>query len=207
MDITDTLAAKSDQLNAIDLIGGPITVTVTDARKVGGDQPVSIWTAELGEGRPYKPCLSMRRVIARVWGPDSSAYIGRRMTLFNDPSVKWAGAPVGGLRISHMSHIDKPVSISLPESKGKQKPHRVEPLPDLPATKSPADKIIAAFATMNVTVEQLEKRLGLPRDGWDATDLEALAALGKSIKAGDTTVAAEFATPEPVQAALDGTGE
>ena len=47
--LRDTIAAKSDQLNADDLIAGPITVTV-QAVKRGSDaqQPVSV---DIGEGR------------------------------------------------------------------------------------------------------------------------------------------------------------
>ena len=50
-DITHTLEAKADQLNADDLIGGPITVQILDARLVSDPkQPVII---DIGrKGRP-----------------------------------------------------------------------------------------------------------------------------------------------------------
>ena len=59
-DITPLLAAKSDQLNADDLIAGPITVRVVSARITGGmEQPV---TVELDGGhRPWKPCKTTMR--------------------------------------------------------------------------------------------------------------------------------------------------
>src|SRR4051812_1895468 len=125
IDMTDTIAPKSDQLNADDLIGAPRTVTITAVTRGDADQPVNIVTAEFGEGRPYKPCKSMRRVLVTAWGIDASTYVGRRMTLFNDPSVKWGGAAVGGIRLSHLSHIDKPLTVSLTETRGKRKPHRI----------------------------------------------------------------------------------
>jgi hypothetical protein len=132
LDMTDTIAPKSDQINADDLIA-PRTVTITAVSRGDADQPVNIVTAEFGDERPYKPCKSMRRVLVTAWGADASAYIGRRMTLFNDHSVKWGGVAVGGIRLSHLSHIDKPLTVSLTETRGKRKPHRIEPLPDAPA--------------------------------------------------------------------------
>lgn len=131
-DMTATLAPKSDQLNADDVLSAPRTVTITAVSRGTAEQPVNITTAEFGEGRPYKPCLSMRRVIAKAWGPDPVVYVGRRMTLFNDTSVKWGGVAVGGIRISHLSHIDKALSLPLTETRGKRKLYRVEPLPDGP---------------------------------------------------------------------------
>lgn len=35
---------------------------------------------------------------------------------------------VGGIRISHMSHIDKPVTIALTATRGNKKPVTVQPL-------------------------------------------------------------------------------
>jgi len=35
---------------------------------------------------------------------------------------------VGGIRISHMSHIDKPVTIALTATRGNKKPTTVQPL-------------------------------------------------------------------------------
>ena len=47
--------------------------------------------------------------------------------------MTWAGKAVGGIRISHASHIDKPVTMSLALAKGKLAPFTVQPLPDAPA--------------------------------------------------------------------------
>lgn len=205
MDITETLAPKSDQLNADDLIGGSRTVTITGVSRGDGEQPVNIATAEFGDGRPFKPCKSMRRVMVAAWGPDASLYVGRRMTLYRDDKVKFGGQDVGGIRISHLSHIDKRLTLALTATRGKRAPYAVEPLPDVPtsaAAKAPsADGIVKAFAGLGVSVAQLESRLGLKRDGWDATHIETLTALGKAIKSGETSVDAEFRTtaaePEP----------
>jgi len=135
-DLSFTIKPKSDQLNADDLIAGPITVTVQAVNVYESpDQPVSV---VIGNGyQPYKPCKSMRRLMIAVWGKHDSDWIGQSMTLFNDPSVTWAGAAVGGIRISHMTGLTKPFSVALTATRGKRKPYTVEPL-QLPAypTKS-----------------------------------------------------------------------
>jgi hypothetical protein len=127
-DISETLAPKSDQQGFDDYLTGPRTVTIASVEvKVGTEQPV---VAELVEypGRPYKPNKSMRRVLAKAWGPDSDVWIGRRLTLFGNPAVIWAGKPTGGVEISHMSHLDKPLTMPLTASKGKRKNFTVQPL-------------------------------------------------------------------------------
>lgn len=130
MDIADTILAKSDQINAVDL-AVPVTVTIEGVDVVGGDQPVNIHLREF-PGKAYRPSKSMRRVLVKLWGPRSADYAGRRLTIYNDPSVTWAGKAVGGIRISHASHIDKPVTMSLALAKGKLAPFTVQPLPDAP---------------------------------------------------------------------------
>ena len=132
MDLSDSIVPRSDQINADDLIAGPITVTITDTKPGEAEQPVDILLVET-PGRAYRPSKSMRRVLVKLWGPKSADYAGRRLTIYNDPSVTWAGKAVGGIRISHASHIDKPVTMSLALAKGKLAPFTVQPLPDQPA--------------------------------------------------------------------------
>lgn len=129
MDLSPTTQANSEQVNAEDLIAGPRTVTITGVKKGTADQPVFIDLAEF-PGRTFRPAKSVRRVLVAAWGPDSSAYIGRKLTIFNDPTVRWAGQEVGGVRISAMSHIDKPLTVALTVSRGKRAPFTVQPLAD-----------------------------------------------------------------------------
>lgn len=129
LDISSTIIAKSDQLNADDLIGGSITVTITNVSLTeSADQPLVI-NYDGDNGRPYKPCKSMRRVLAAAWGNDGSKFIGRQLTLFRDPRVRWAGQEVGGVRISHMSDLPKPViNLSLQVTRGKKAPYEIRRL-------------------------------------------------------------------------------
>lgn len=129
-DISGTIAPKSDQMNADDLIAGPRTITVTKVLLCGEpDQPVAIHF-EGDQGKPYKACKSMRRVLVHIWGPDANKYVGRRMTLYRDDKVMFGGVAVGGIRISHMSAIDKPVTMALTATRANRKPFTVAPLRD-----------------------------------------------------------------------------
>jgi hypothetical protein len=132
MDISETIQPRSDQQNYDDYIAGPKTVTVSEVRKGNAEQPVEIHLVEF-PGRPFKPSKTVRRVLVSAWGPDASQYAGRRMTLFGDPTVKWAGSQVGGIRVSHLSHIEKPLTLALTETRGKRAKTTINPLPDAPA--------------------------------------------------------------------------
>jgi len=127
-DLRSTIIPKSDQLNAEQLLGGPITVTITDVR-IGSsaEQPISVHY-EGENGRPYKPCKTMRKVLIFAWGPDGREWIGRGLTLYNDPQVKFGGDEVGGIRISHMTDIDRDVQVSLTATRGKKALHTIRRL-------------------------------------------------------------------------------
>lgn len=127
-DMRAVIVPKSDQLNADDLLIGPITITIRDVTiRPGTEQPVSIFY-EGDEGKPYKCCKSMARVMVKCWGEDANKYIGRSLTLYCDPKVKWGGMEVGGIRISHMSHINRDMVMALTVTKGNKKPFTVKPL-------------------------------------------------------------------------------
>ncbi len=129
MDITQTTAPKSDQQNFDDYVGGPKTVTISKVSAGSAEQPVDIQLVEF-PGRPFKPSKSMRRVLVAAWGQETDVYIGRKMTLFGDPTVKFGGVAVGGIKISHLSHIDKELKIALTVTRGRREPFIVQPLAD-----------------------------------------------------------------------------
>lgn len=126
MDLTDTIAPTSDQLDAVDLLSGPRTFTIERVSKGNAEQPVNI--ALFGFPRPWRPGKSMRRVLVACWGPDASKYAGRRVTLYCDLEVRFGGQAVGGTRVSHLSHLDKPKPVPLLVSRGKSAMFMVRPL-------------------------------------------------------------------------------
>lgn len=128
VDLRLTVAAKSDQLNADDLIGRTMTVTIKAVKLTGAaDQPVAIHFEGDG-GKPYKPCLSMRRLMIKVWGDQGGAYVDKRMTLFRDDKVRFGPDAVGGIRISHVSAIEAELTIALNATRGRKVIYTVRPL-------------------------------------------------------------------------------
>jgi hypothetical protein len=179
MDLTDTIVPRSDQMNAEDLLTGPRTFTIKEVRKSGSaEQPVDVVLVEFPAGRPFKPSKTVRRILVVAWGPEAANYVGRRLTLYRDPSVRFGGLDVGGIRVSHMSHIDKPLSIALTVTRGKRAPHRVQPLPDdaptTPAVSSETlDELLRLFARKGIPTDA--QLAGVNRiTGGSATDLEVI---------------------------------
>lgn len=151
-DMAAAIIPKSDQLNADDLLAGPITIKITGVTVRGGqEQPVSIHY-EGDDGKPYKSCKSMNRVLVTAWGPDSSQYVGRSLTLYCDPKVKWGGMEVGGIRISHMSDIDSAITMALTVTRANKKPYTVKPLQVVAAKNWPQEITNAATLDSLVAV-------------------------------------------------------
>jgi hypothetical protein len=134
MDLSQTIVPKSDQLNADDLIAGPITVTIAEVVAGNAEQPVDVRLVE-HPGRAYRPSKSMRRVLVSAWGQDGSTYTGRRITLYRNPDIMFGRDKVGGIEISHLSNIDKPLTVALTATRGKRKNFTVQPLPDTAPTR------------------------------------------------------------------------
>jgi hypothetical protein len=151
MDMTPTLAPKSNQLNADDLIAGPRTITITKVSAGNSEQPVAVYF-EGDNGRPWYPSKGMRRVLVAAWGAESSQYVGRSATLFRNPEVTYGGIQVGGIQISHLSNLDSPLSIALTISKQKRSPYKVQPL-QLAAPADPLKQAADACVAAGLTFE------------------------------------------------------
>ena len=180
MDLSDTIAATSEQLDAVDLLAGPRTFTIARVEQGSIEQPVNIHL--VGFPRPWRPGKSMRRVLVACWGPDASCYPGRRVRLYCDPGVMFGKDRVGGTRIAALSHIDKPTTVPLLVSRGKAAMFTVQPLA--------AERTSAAEATQRVA-GCLD--VDLLRAMWKHADV----ALREQIQA---RVATLTATPHPVDA-------
>lgn len=154
-DMRRVIQPKSDQLNTDDLIGGPRTIRITRVTIATSEQPVSVHFE--GDGnKPWKPCKSMCRLLVAAWGPDASVYAGRSVTLFRDPSVLWAGLEVGGIRISHISHIERDMLIALTVTRGKRTPYTVKMLPaSTPKRAAPADADVERELAMLVAAYEV----------------------------------------------------
>lgn len=179
MDLSKSIEPKSDQANAEDFLTGPRTFTIAEVRRgSSAEQPVEIVLAEFPAGRPFKPSKTVRRILVHAWGPEASAYAGRRLTLYRDPDVRFGGMDVGGIRVSHLSHITEAFTLALTVTRGRRAGFRVEPLAD----DEPTSPSVSA-ATL-AAMRDLFTRKGIPADaqligvnriiGGKATDIEVI---------------------------------
>lgn len=165
--LSNTIKTKSDQLNADDLVGGPVDVIITGIRRGSADQPIII---DIADHLPFKPCKTVRRILIKGWGDNGHEWVGKSLTLYNDPSVKWAGVAIGGIRVSHMSDI-QPFQISLNASAKHKLMHQIQLL------------------TPECFKDIIGKYLATPQDDqqkmWETLNQRQQAAINQAINNGD----------------------
>ena len=205
--MSQVIIPKSDQINADDFVAGPITFQIEGVEiRAGTEQPVSIHLA--GEPRAWKPCKSMSRVLVAAWGPDANVYKGRSVTLYRDPTVKWGGMEIGGIRISHMSHIERDMLLQLTATKGKRAPHIVKPITGETSAKQltidDARKAINEAATLDDLKKVWSAKVMAPfRDELQETLDDKKAALAFEPEGKPDTERDETLFPDPRQAKAD----
>lgn len=146
--ISDTIVTKSDQLNAEDLLTANRVIKITGVKRLSDPQQPMVLNYEGDNGRPYKPCLTMRKLLAFAYGDDPNNLIGKSLELYTDPEVKFGKDKVGGVRICGMSDIKGTIKTSLTITRGKKKEFIVKPLKPQEKPPYPDDKFNAAFTTM-----------------------------------------------------------
>lgn len=131
MDITDALAPTSDQLDAVELVN-PRTFTIDTGSALGKREGKTVAEIRLCDfPRVWRPSKGMLDVLADCWGTDAKQWVGRRVTVYNDREVMFGRDKTGGVRISHLSHIDKARNVLIRASgAGKKQSWHVEPLID-----------------------------------------------------------------------------
>lgn len=180
IDLTESIAPKSDQLDAIDLLSGPRTFTIERVTANNADQPFNFHLREFP--RVWRPGKSMRRVIVKAWGPNADNYIGKRVTLYCDETVRFGNDVIGGTRISHMSGIDKKLSVPLLIKRGKSALFTVQPLADEPARDWAAETELAGTDIDALRALHAAARAG----GAGKGVLEQIASAGRAAQTGET---------------------
>lgn len=164
--LAKAIEPKSDQLNADDLITGPRTVKITAVDINESAEQKVVIHFEGDNGKPYKPCKTMTRVMAAIWGgaDNGKSFIGQSMTLYCDPKVKWGGVEVGGIRISHMTGITADKPLMMTEKRGSRRalvihPLKVADIKPVPApdkVKAGTDKLIETLKAHANPVEYIQ---------------------------------------------------
>lgn len=176
MDITDALAPNSDQLDAIELVT-PRTFTIAAGSRMAVRDGKTVAEVALEDfPRVWRPSKGMLDILARCWGTDAKQWVGHRVTLYCDPDVMFGKDRVGGVRVSHLSHIDGVQTVPIRASGRGRKPTpwKVDPLPDAaPVAPETITKAIAAIndATDMGTLDKIEdyaRKIGIHGDVEDA---------------------------------------
>jgi len=156
-ELRSTIDPNSDQLSADDLIGTSRIITVRDIKiTTGRDRP--LWIYFHGDNdKPYKPNITMRKLLIYAWGDIKEEWIGRSIEVYCDPEVRFGPQKVGGIKISRVSHINKDIKALLQTTRGKRSEFIIGRLPFYPEAdfteKSP--QWIAAIKTGKITLDQV----------------------------------------------------
>lgn len=180
-------AAKSDQIDADNLIGG-ITLDLTIKavqRGPSNEQPLQIVCEETDKF--YRPSKTYRRALIGCFGDDPANWIGKRIRLVRNPETTFGGVKVGGLEVSHAS-IPEPVMLMLSTKRGKKTAVKIDVLPKSPVKTAIVDKSTGEIGKQNpkvrgtITGDPEESNLsGLGIDKPDVPTLRKLLATYEKI--------------------------
>jgi hypothetical protein len=146
--ISGALQAKSDQLNALDLVGSPLTIIIERVEYYHGkEQPVEIFYH--GNKLPWRPAKCMLRLLSSYWTDETENWVGKTVELYFEPSVLWAGKADGGIRVSGLSNIEKSEQVRVKEGRNRFNIYDIKKL-------SPAKKTTTEPTKTEPTSEQKE---------------------------------------------------
>jgi len=189
-DLAASVRAKSDQLNADDLIAGPITGRIVRITKGTPEQPMNVHISSWPQ--PWKPCKTERRVMSGLWGGDPSAWIGKTIRLARDPDVIFGKERVGGIRIEGASGIDHVVTQQLNAARGKKAARSVSPITEV-RTIHPNVQRLADSLAANGWLDDAVKLIGRKPIDWTEKDFGAAREFGVQRKAEIEAAAAKAA--------------
>jgi len=128
---------NTDQWNADDFAVASRVFTIAGVRDGTKEGPYDIDLLE-GEGKCWRPPNTVIQLLNDVWGTeDSDDFIGRRVELYRDPTVKFGRDVPGGIRLRAVSHIAQATTVLIQTTRGKREKFTVQPLPT--AAPQPTD--------------------------------------------------------------------
>lgn len=205
IDLTPHTQAESDTIVAADLATGPKTILITNVIVISKDKKGIEIHYEGMDGKPYRPCKSMLRVLCELWETKNGEdFIGRGITLYREPNCLFKGEVTPGIRICAMSHIPKAVTVLVPEKRGKANKYEIAPLtPWPPVAAAPEDRLSATLKNIAKASEEgltdAEGKLGdAERDGRLTSD---------QVKQIKTAIAARRAQLNPAAASVQEGGD
>ena len=173
-----TAEPRSDQWNADDFVGGPRVFTIAGVKEGTAEQKYDIELVE-GEGRSWRPPLTVLRILIEAWGDEASAWVGRRVKLYRDESVRFGPDAVGGIRIVALTDLPggKPLTARVTMSRGRKAPVTIQPLTDA-QTKAARKAAEPTPDVTSITDRDVLTRMwkAAPRDSAERAAIEARVA-------------------------------
>ena len=183
-ELIKAVAAKSDQVDADNLIGG-ITMDVTIEavqRGPSNEQPLQLALKETPLF--YRPSKTYRRALIGCFGDDPVNWVGQRIRLIRNPDTTFGGVKVGGIEVSHAS-VTAPIVMMLSTKRGKKSAVTIEPIgaivqkqPD----QSALDNMLKAFVSVGYDQAKLEAEFVKPLAEFTSDDLKEARDLLKELK-------------------------
>jgi len=146
-ELIQAVEAKSDQVDADNLIGG-ITMDVTIKavqRGPSNEQPVQLLLNETDKF--YRPSKTFRRALIGCFGDDPANWVGQRIRLVRNPDTTFGGVKVGGIEVSHAS-IAAPIVLMLSTKRGKKTAVSIDVIPPVAQPVPMPDHVKAKGAVL-----------------------------------------------------------
>lgn len=103
----------SDVIRYVDVMEQEFTLEISDVKKgkVTGKNGKSTGKAMIsfvGAEKPLAAGTEILTVIAQMYGDAPKKWIGKKITIYGDPNVKFGGEKVGGVRVRPVVPKDEP---------------------------------------------------------------------------------------------------
>jgi hypothetical protein len=101
MNINEAFPNTSDFLKKDDL-PKPVKVKIDDIDLIEFDDQKKLVLAFKGKDKKFVCNKTNARTIAAIFGNETDSWIGKEITIFNDPTVSMGDKVVGGIRVQYI---------------------------------------------------------------------------------------------------------
>lgn len=148
---------NTDQLNYEDFLGG-VTRIVTIAKVEKGRKEAQYDIAIEEDDRYWRPPATILKLLKLAYGEEAANWVGKRAMLYGDPDVKMKGVKVGGIRVSHLSHLDGPLTAPLTVTRGQTAVFTIQPLVETARKSTPKAPTLKARLTAGMKARGITER-------------------------------------------------
>ena len=140
-------AARSDQYNADDLVGGiTLDVTIKEVQR-GPSKEQKLQLALKETEKFYRPSKTYIRALIACFGDEPAGWIGKRLRLIRNPDTMFGPMKVGGIEVSHAS-IPQPIVVMLQSKRGKKSAVSIDVIPPIQKPTPMPAKVKEAAASL-----------------------------------------------------------